>query len=82
MMFQLEEERKVTANLSRTLELEKRKVKSHHIINFSIFVLTTHHKYFNISIFTITSKCKTVSSSVTHVRGAQSHVTKEVTPFL
>ena len=26
MMFQLEEERKVTANLSRTLELEKRKV--------------------------------------------------------
>ena len=27
MMFQLEEERKVTANLSRTLELEKRKVK-------------------------------------------------------
>ena len=28
MMFQLEEERKVTANLSRTLELEKRKVES------------------------------------------------------
>ena len=28
MMFQLEEERKVTANLSRTLELEKRKVRS------------------------------------------------------
>ena len=27
MMFQLEEERKVTANLSRTLELEKRKVR-------------------------------------------------------
>merc|ERR1711962_1765086 len=27
MMFQLEEERKVTANLSRTLELEKRKVE-------------------------------------------------------
>ena len=29
MMFQLEEERKVTANLSRTLELEKRKVLDH-----------------------------------------------------
>ena len=28
MMFQLEEERKVTANLSRTLELERRKVNS------------------------------------------------------
>ena len=28
MMFQLEEERKVTANMSRSLELEKRKVSS------------------------------------------------------
>ena len=37
MMFQLEEERKVTANLSRTLELEKRKV--------SQFTIRT---YFNV----------------------------------
>ena len=28
MMFQLEEERKVTENLSKSLELEKRKVES------------------------------------------------------
>ena len=36
MMFQLEEERKVTANLSRTLELEKRKVTISFAIKYQI----------------------------------------------